>query len=128
MGAIGLSSGLVEHGQTPITTGTIEFEPFVNQSCIGFGELMFIHKQNWRDIPEGLNLGFGDNFIFDYYYFHGYQNYFITNTFHFHKGNQTLLQFSSADRQEMYDSEKALYEVIKADLYQSMFIKNLRAI
>ena len=66
MGALGLGSGIAEWGQTPLTTGMIDFEPFTNQNCQGFGELMFIYKQNWCDIPKGLDLGFGDNFIFDY--------------------------------------------------------------
>jgi len=127
-GAIGLSSGIVDYGQTPVTTGTIDFEPFVNQNCIGFGELMFIHKNSWRDIPQGLDLGFGDNFIFDYYFANGYQNYFISNTFHYHKGNQTVLSFSSNERQEIYERERLQYEQIRTDLYHTSFIRNLRVI
>ena len=121
MGAIGLSSGKVEYGQTPITTGMIEFEPFVNQHCEGFGELMFVRKRHWCDIPEGLFLGFGDNFIFDYNFFKGYQNYFIANMFHYHAGNSTIGTFPSKDRQDLYEKELAIYNQIKPKLIDKTF-------
>lgn len=117
IGVIGLSEGRVEYGQTPITTGSIDFEPFVNQSCFGFGELMFVHKKHWRDIPEGLDIGFGDNFIFDQYLFSGRQNYFITNMNHYHAVSQTVNSMSSEFRQILYNKERALYEQIKHKLY-----------
>ena len=128
IGAVGLCTGIVEYGQTPITTGTIDFEPFTNQNCEGFGELMFVHKRHWKDIPTGLDLGFGDNFIFDYYHFNNFQNYFITNMWYYHKGNQTVLSFSSNERQEIYERERLQYEHIRAELYHASFIRNLRVI
>ena len=128
MGAIGLSSGITEYGQTPVTTGSIDFEPFTNQNCEGFGELMFVHKCNWRDIPDGLDIGFGDNFIFDYYFFNSYQNYFITNMFHYHAGSTTVNQLDFNEKQLLYEREKSLYQQIKAELYSTSLIKNLKVI
>ena len=128
MGAIGLSSGIAEYGQTPTTTGSIDFEPFTNQNCEGFGELMFVHKCNWVDIPDGLDLGFGDNFIFDHHFLNSYQNYFITNMFHYHAGSATLRQIDTGNRQEIYEREKSLYQQIKAELYSTSLIKNLKVI
>jgi len=121
MGAIGLGSGIVEYGQTPLTTGMIDFEPFVGQNCQGFGELMFIRKRYWCDIPDGLDLGFGDDFIFDYHYFKGLTNYFITNMWHYHKGNQTMFAFTSEDRQARYERELVRYKEVKEKLVDRTF-------
>lgn len=121
MGALGLSSGKVEWGQTPITNGNIDFIPFTGQNCIGFGELMFVHKQNWRNIPEELTVGFGDNFIFDYNYFGGKQNYFISNMWHYHKGSTTVSTFASEERQILYNKELEFYNSIKPRLIDRTF-------
>lgn len=112
-GVIGLSRGSVEFNQTPITTGEIEFEEFNGQSCYGFGELMFVQKQNWRNIPEGLDIGFGDNFIFDYNYFSGRKNYFISNMFHHHAVSQTTNSLPESVRYDFWKRESNLYEQIK---------------
>ena len=131
MGAIGLCTGIVEYGQTPVTTGNIDFEPFTNQNCEGFGELMFVHKRHWRDIPAGLDIGFGDNFIFDYYHFHQFQNYFITNMWHHHGKSVTMSHISTLDghdTQSIYNREKLLYEQIRSEMYHTNFIRNLRVI
>lgn len=121
MGALGLCSGNVNVGQTPITDGMIEFEPFTGQNCEGFGELMFVRKKNWCDIPEGLLLGFGDNFIFDYNHLIGYQNYFITNMYHYHAGNSTIGTFPSKDREDLYRSELGIYNHVKSGLLNKTF-------
>ena len=121
MGAIGLSAGIAAYGQTPLTNGIIDFELFNGQNCEGFGELMFIRKENWCDIPEGLLLGYGDNFIFDYHYFKGLQNYFITNIWHHHEGSFTQSRFPSAERQAIYEKETAIYNQVKAKLYDRTF-------
>jgi hypothetical protein len=36
-----------------------------SQGLWGFGQLMFLHKQNWIDIPPDLLVYCGDNWIFD---------------------------------------------------------------
>jgi hypothetical protein len=121
IGAIGLNSGIAEWGQTPVTDGMIDFEAFKGQNCQGFGELMFVRKSVWCNIPNGLDVGFGDNFIFDYHHFRGLPNYFISNMFYFHKGNQTMFSFTSEENQIRYDRELAVYNQVKAKLYDRSF-------
>jgi len=113
VGSIGLNSGKVEYGQTPVTDGQITFEPYVDQVCQGFGELMFIKKSNWLDIPKELLIAFGDNYIFDSHYFRGLQNYFITNMFHFHAGSLTNNKINNLG---IYEQEKTAYQQIKNNL------------
>lgn len=113
VGVIGLSKGDTNLGQTPLTTGTIEFELFQDQNCHGFGELMFVRKKYWKNIPEGLDIGFGDNFIFEYLLFNGLQNYFIVNMFHHHAVSQTTNSLPESTRLEFYQREFDLYQEIK---------------
>lgn len=116
MGVLGISNGVIEYGQTPVVAGEITFEPFRGQACYGFGNLMFVNKSAWCDIPEGLNIFFGDNFIFDYSYFSGRENYMIVDTFHHHAGSQTVNQMSTN-----YAEEKIIYDLIKTKLYDKSF-------
>jgi predicted O-methyltransferase YrrM len=114
MGAIGLMTGNETYGQVPITTGRIELFPFEGQNCFGFGELMFIHKNAWVDIPEGMNIGMGDVFIFERCLYHGLQNYFIANMFHFHYGNATTREEPMESANQRIQQEAAIYNAIKA--------------
>lgn len=118
MGAIGLMTGDVTHGQVPITTGRIEFFPFEGQNCIGFGELMFLHKNAWVDIPEGMNIGMGDVFIFERCLYHGLQNYFIANMFHFHYGNATTKEEPLESANRRIQEEAAIYNKVKATWFK----------
>ena len=118
MGAIGLMTGYVTHGQVPITTGKIELFPFEGQNCIGFGELMFIHKNAWVDIPEGMNIGMGDVFIFERCLYHGLQNYFIANMFHFHYGNATTREEPMDSANQRIQQEAAIYNRVKATWFE----------
>jgi hypothetical protein len=113
MGVIGLSEGVVDLGQTPITTGEIVFEPFTGQNCYGFGELMFVHKRNWKDIPSGLNIGFGEVFIFERLLYKGHQNYFISNMLHFHGGSTTQREVPRSEAAVRLLQEQSVYEHIK---------------
>jgi len=118
MGNIGLSAGRVDLGQTPLTNGAIDFEPFAGQACFGWGNLMFVHKKHWRDIPHGLDIWFGDVFIFDHPYFNGRQNYFITNMFHHHAESQTLKTMSVSDR---FAQEQVVWDQIALQLRSRTF-------
>lgn len=116
VGAIGLNSGKIEFGQTPVTTGEINFEPYTNQNCQGFGELIFIKKSTWVDIPEEIKIAFGDNFIFDSHYFKGRQNYFMSNMFHYHAVSLTSTKIWKEETLNVYNQEKLAYEKIKVDM------------
>lgn len=45
--------------------GDIQFMPYTTQNPWGFGQLMFIHKKNWIDIPPDILVYCGDNWIID---------------------------------------------------------------
>lgn len=119
MGAIGLMTGDVNHGQVPVTTGDIDVIPYVGQNCIGFGELMFVHRNAWVDIPEGMNIGMGDIFIFEHSLFHKRQLYFIANMFHYHKGNTTTKEEPSASAEARIKQEAAVYKKIRGQWLQA---------
>jgi len=122
MGALGLSNGIAEYGQTPLTDGMISFEPFRGQACFGFGNLMFVHKKHWRNIPEGLDIFFGDNFIFDYNYFNQRENYFIVNLFHHHSASTTVNEIRIGDSNDSFwQRENAIYSLVKDKLIKKTF-------
>jgi hypothetical protein len=118
IGVVGNNSGLVEEGQTPLTTGEIEFEQFQGQVCYGFGELMFTHKQNWQAIPDGLDVGFGDIFIFERFSLNHIPVYFIVNMLHYHKGSTTMKSILKDDAVSRHERERLIYESIRPSLFK----------
>lgn len=115
LGAIGLSSGNTNWGQVPITTGEIELIPHRSGDyCIGFGELMFVQKSKWVNIPDGLDISHGDNFIFDSHYFRNMQNYFISNMLHYHAGSQTVRKINTVER---FEKEKQIYKNVATKMF-----------
>ena len=116
MGSLGLNSNLPDPNLTPTSNGSIVFDPYVGQRCFGWGNLMFIHKKHWRPIPSDLNIWYGDNYIFDYYFFNGYTNYFISNLFHFHDPAKTSASVIIERREEIIAEEHAKYQQIKQKL------------
>ena len=85
-GVYGISPGVKDTSQTPVTTGEIEIvhspKPYNFRDHLGFGMLMFLHKNNWVPIIDGLDICWGDNFVYDTQYFMMNQNYLITNLLH----------------------------------------------
>jgi len=79
VGVFGLCPGDQIWNQPPVTTKTIDIIPWSGQNTHGFGCLMFIHKKSWNKIPVGLDIYYGDNYIFDYQLSKGKTNYLITN-------------------------------------------------
>lgn len=78
-GVIGLCPGESDFNQHPITDGNIDIIPWNGEHTYGFGCLMFVKKSNWKPIPTGLKIYYGDNFIFDNALSEGKINYIITN-------------------------------------------------
>lgn len=118
MGAIGLMTGDAFHNQIPVTTGNIDIVPYSGQSCIGFGELMFIHKDAWVSIPDGLNIGMGDVFIFENNIYRNRPNYFIANMFHYHYGNATTREEPNLVAEERIKKEIDVYKKVKGEWLQ----------
>lgn len=114
-GTLGISNGVVEYGQPAITNGSIEFTPFQGQACYGFGNLFFVHKQDWRDIPRGLDIWWGDIFVFEYFLFKGKQLHLIDNVFQYHAGAQTCGSVLEANP-TIWESEKAVYDAIRPQM------------
>ena len=110
MGNIGLSSGRTDIGQTPLTNGSIDFEPFKGQACYGWGNLMFVHKKNWVPIPDGLGIWFGDVWIFEHPLFNGRQNYFITNMFFHHQESTTV---NSIEKEGIFEREQKVWDEVR---------------
>jgi hypothetical protein len=113
VGVVGKSAGEVNLGQTPLSTGEIYVEPFINQNCFGFGELMFIHKNNWHSIPSELKIGFGEVFIFEKLLYSGFQNFLITNLFQYHAGSMTMKEVPRDSADQILNQERHDYELIK---------------
>lgn len=78
-GVVGLCPGVSDFDQPPITNGTIDIVPWSGQHTYGFGCLMFMHRSVWKPIPDGLDIYYGDNYIFDLQLAQGRTNYLITN-------------------------------------------------
>ena len=79
-GMFGLHPGIDVFNQIPITTKSIDIVPCQpGMHTYGFGSLFFFHKKSWHPIPAGLDVFYGDNYIFDLQMALGKQNYFIAN-------------------------------------------------
>jgi glycosyltransferase involved in cell wall biosynthesis len=78
-GVFGLCPGVSDFNQPPYINGAIDVIPWTTQHTYGFGCLMFIHKDSWQPIPEGLKIYYGDNYIFDLQLSRNKTNYLLTN-------------------------------------------------
>ena len=78
-GVFGLCPGTPDFNQPPVTDGMIDIIPWTGQHTYGFGCLMFVHKKSWQPIPQGLDIYYGDNYIFDLQLHRKKTNYLITN-------------------------------------------------
>ena len=79
-GAFGIVSGEAKFGHPVLTDGAIDFLEWSPGKIIhGFGQLMFMHKKNWLPIIDGLEIYFGDDFIFHSQLIKHRKNYMICN-------------------------------------------------
>lgn len=115
-GVVGLCPGEKDFDQPPVTDKKIEVVPWTGQHTYGFGCLMFIHKGSWKDIPAGLDIYFGDNFIFDYQLSQNKTNFLITNM-------EFSSPFAVTTRDQsltagFLEKERPVYEKIKQSFQQ----------
>lgn len=80
-GVVGICPGVKDFNQPPFETGIGQVIPWTGQHTYGFGCLMFVHKHWYNPIPEGLNIYYGDNWIFDTCLISGRTNYIVTDSF-----------------------------------------------
>jgi hypothetical protein len=78
-GVVGICLGDPNHNQPPFQTGSIKIKPWEGEHTMGFGCLMFVHKDTWIDIPDCLKVYYGDNWVFDTALWEGRTNYLITD-------------------------------------------------
>lgn len=126
-GVLGLCPGRPEFNQPEFTNGIIDILPWNNVHTFGFGCLMFINKDWWVEIPEGLNVYYGDNWIFDTCLARGQTNYIITNAFHYTPYATTTKQL---EVNQVMDTERTIYDMEIAAYKQtinstnSLFLQN----
>jgi len=120
VGAAGIVEFLPDklHLQPPFVNGSISLTQRTTEICYGFGVLFFIHKNNWVDIPEGLRINFGDNWVFDsQVYIKHKPNYLISDLLFFHAGGQTTSTVQATNSQ-YHELEEQRYKEVMNELTQ----------
>ena len=115
-GVFGLCPGEPDFDQTPITTKTIDIVPWGGEHTYGFGCLMFINKKNWVDIPGGLDIYYGDNFIFDLQLSQDKTNYSITNMDFYSQFAATTSDITITGGR--LDKETPIYNQIRSQMHK----------
>ena len=107
---LGLNGGVAEWGQTSITDGSILIEPRMSQSCFGFGCMFFMFKKDWVNIPEGIDIAFGDTWAFDTMHYRYGKTYLISNTFYYTPFATTVKSvIDPVEGKKIYEKEEQLY-------------------
>ena len=79
-----------EHDSSRVITGDPRITPYYeNMPMYHFGALMFVNKNDWIDIPSGLDISHGDNWIWESMICRFDQNYVIENLFYYTPGSVT---------------------------------------
>lgn len=79
-GVYGMITGEAHFGHPPSTDYSISIKEWQEgENVHGFGQLMFVHKNNWKPIIKGLDIYYGDDFIFHSHLAQGLKNYTIYN-------------------------------------------------
>lgn len=113
-GLFGLCPGVDVFEQPPVTTKTIDILPWTGQHTYGYGCLFFFNKSVWSPIPQGLDIYFGDNYIFDLQLARGRQNYIIANMEHFTPFASTTKDQSITNG--FLERERPIYELAKLNM------------
>ena len=113
-GIFGLCPGVSDFDQIPVTDKSIDIVEWTGQHTYGFGCLMWIHKKSWIDIPAGLDIYFGDNFIFDIQLRQGKKNYIVANLEFYSKFAVTTIDTSITGG--FLDREAIVYDNVKENM------------
>ena len=121
-GVIGNCPGLAEYNQKPFKNGSINLVPWYHDHTFGFGCLMFVYKDTYLPIPDGLKLFYGDQWIFDTYMARGYPNWIITNMlFHTPHAATTTDPSTNLDIDKFMTDEKIIYDPAFAEFMQQLY-------
>jgi hypothetical protein len=127
IGLCGICPGLQqEFGHTPITTGEIELVhtpfPYNPRTHFGIGTLMFYPKEEYIPIIDGLDLYWGDNFIYDTLFLKLNQNYHIVNTFYYTPYAVTTSTIANSG--EILSREHEIYNREMPQLLEKIRVEN----
>lgn len=79
-----------EYDKSKTVTGDPIIRHFKNDIALfHFGALMFVHKEDWIEIPAGLDISHGDNWIWETMLCRHNQNYVVQNLFYHTPGSVT---------------------------------------
>jgi hypothetical protein len=91
-----------------IVQGHIRIEPYHRGvDMFHFGAMMFICKQDWIDIPAGLDMFYGDYWAFETMLTRFNQNYIVRDVFFWTEIETTSSTFSN--KEEIYNKETQIY-------------------
>lgn len=126
-GVYGMCGHEPTFNQPPVIDGNIDIvrctTEYDYQRYFGFGQLMFLNKRHWIPIPEGLNIYWGDNFIYDMMYYKLNRNFMIYN-FLYHTPNSVTCTSLGEDLNEHYAKERLVYNAIMPGLVDEMYMTN----
>lgn len=106
-GVIGLCPGVSDFKQPPFENGAIKIIPWSGQHTYGFGCMMFVHKDWYLPVPDGLFIYYGDNWIFDTALIRGRTNYLITNCLFYTPFASTTKELTNVN--ELHRVEQPIY-------------------
>lgn len=93
--------------------GLIRIEPFApGANTFLFANMFFIHRKSWQVIPAGLDLYFGDNYVFDTALWNNKPIYLIKDIFYASPYGATCGFLGQDTRIEMFNRERQLYREI----------------
>lgn len=110
-GTIGLDPCDPAHSERVFTNGDFKIEPQVGNNMFGFGQLMFVSKSDWVDIPRELKYYYGDNFIYDRCRQKWGRNFRVYNLLHY-----TPYAVSSSSVFGEFEKETNFYNSILPDV------------
>jgi len=113
-GIFGLCPGVSDFDQIPVTDKSIDIIEWAGHHTYGFGCLMWIHKKSWIDVPDGLDLYYGDNFIFDIQLRQKKKNYIVANIDFFTPFASTLKDKEISGG--FLEKESVIYEEVKKNM------------
>lgn len=117
-GVVGICPGVKDFNQPPFVSGIGRVVPWAGQHTYGFGCLMFVHRDWWIDIPAGLKIYYGDNWIFDTCLARGKTNYLITDTFFYTPFASTTGTLENVN--QLHQTEQPIYERAVNELRASL--------
>jgi hypothetical protein len=122
-GVIGICPGVQDFKQPKFESGSIKILPWTGQHTYGFGCMMFVHKDWYTPIPDGLAIYYGDNWIFDTCLIQGRTNYIITDAL-FHTPFATSTK-ELTNINELHQKEQPIYNNAIATFRSTHQLKNL---